>query len=587
MKTTSSNDSHLIAKSQNKRNTFFDQVLSEVTLSSDHFIIKAPAGSGKTHAYTKLLIDLPGHHEIFVPSLRLAKEVQDRINILAGKRQALAIEGRSSENCKRFELAETIGKMGVTVYQHLCRQETEDPEVPITCNHYHSCPYLQQFQSEEPIRIKPHAYLTTDRLRLEADWSKEIRTSVIDERVWPDFVRSKNIMLDDLVSDQDSVEIKSLKSEVAQAIIERKDVLSCVTASLEEVTLMKQSLKREAPATLFHPQTHIDVMRKALGEVRRADPTYRLLKSIETDLANSRTVSDSIEIVRGGLRMHYLKRLGKGQAKGRLILFDADASKRLNEKIFGKMFEFREIEVERNIEVVQVSDKTFSKLSLFPLEKSTGAERQRKLSRFGYEVFEYLRTVATTETLIVGYMELAGLLRATRTPGDDLGGIEHFGALRGIDEHKGRETVIVVGRNQPCDRDLYNIARAFCGADQQAIIFRPALSPGQMPTGPEPDERVQEILEQIREAETMQAIARLRDIQSNYPKKVILLSSMPLPGIESSPTTWAELLEDAGIVTEKETKKALALKLRESKKTMREIVETTGVSERTVRRWIK
>jgi len=431
----------------------------------------------------------------------------------------------------------------------------------------------------------------TDRIKLESDWAKEIRSSVIDERVWPEVVRVRQVSLEDLVSDQDSQGIKKLKGEVAQSIIEKKDILSSITASLEEVTAMRKSLQRQAPDTLFHPQSSPDTIRKALEEIKRSDPTYILLKLIETDISNGRTHSDAIEVVKGGLRLHYLKKIGKGQVKGRILIFDADASKRLNERIFQRNFEYREIKVPRHLEVLQVSDRTFSRVSLFPLAKASGEEkRQRKMSRFGYEVFEYLRTVATPETLVVSYKELADLLRETRQPGDDLGGVEHFGALRGIDEHKGRETVIVVGRNQPSDRDLASYARCFYGQDQDPLVFRPSLEPGQMPTGPEPDERIQELLEQIREAESMQALARLRDVQSDTPKKVILLSSLPLPGLEIESVTWKELREEAGIERkrspEKEAKRTLARKLKAEGQTVGEIAVAVGVSDRTIQRWI-
>ena len=63
-----------------------------------------------------------------------------------------------------------------------------------------------------------------------------------------------------------------------------------------------------------------------------------------------------------------------------------------------------------------------------------------------------------------------------------------------------------------------------------------------------PDRRVQAVVEQVREAEMVQAIDRLRLIHSEREKTVVILCNIPLDLPVDELVTWRELVGDGRLV---------------------------------------
>jgi hypothetical protein len=131
--------------------------------------------------------------------------------------------------------------------------------------------------------------------------------------------------------------------------------------------------------------------------------------------------------------------------------------------------------------------------------------------------------------------------------------LAHFGALRGVDLYKDFDTVLVIGRNEPSVQAVQDLARAmfYDAAVPLQLTDRWILQPRayQLKSEPEgvdvdshPDSRVQAILIQIRESESLQAIDRLRLIHCTEPKLVVLLSNIPLDLEVDALFTWEELM---------------------------------------------
>ena len=70
-------------------------------------------------------------------------------------------------------------------------------------------------------------------------------------------------------------------------------------------------------------------------------------------------------------------------------------------------------------------------------------------------------------------------------------------------------------------------------------------SPRQARVRVHPDRRVQAVVEQIREAETLHAIDRLRLIHSTREKTVVILCNIPLNIPVDELVTWRELVGDS------------------------------------------
>ena len=141
--------------------------------------------------------------------------------------------------------------------------------------------------------------------------------------------------------------------------------------------------------------------------------------------------------------------------------------------------------------------------------------------------------------------------------------IAHFGSIRGTNEFEDHDVVIILGREQPSVGDAERRAMAIWYDTKEPIR---CINPGAkgevqypyrvrhrtLPDGSRrpvkvrvhPDRRVQAVIEQVREAEMVQAIDRLRLIHSPRRKTVYVLCNIPLDIPVDALVTWRELVGD-------------------------------------------
>ena len=137
----------------------------------------------------------------------------------------------------------------------------------------------------------------------------------------------------------------------------------------------------------------------------------------------------------------------------------------------------------------------------------------------------------------------------------------HFGNLRGRDQFKHHDVAVVAGRLEPSIGELERMTRAMFGDEAGPIApgehggtrypterrrYRVAGdAAGQAVTvSVHPDPRAQVLLEQVRERELEQAVARLRLVHRNRPATVYLLTNLPLNLEIAELTTWNALARD-------------------------------------------
>jgi hypothetical protein len=134
--------------------------------------------------------------------------------------------------------------------------------------------------------------------------------------------------------------------------------------------------------------------------------------------------------------------------------------------------------------------------------------------------------------------------------------------MLGLNAFEAYSTVVLVGRLQPPVGSVEDTARCIFGDDGGGLrgldgaSFVTAETLREMQDGAlvtarvqdHPDRRVRRILHQLREAQSLQAVARLRLTAPDRPKRVVVLGNLPLPGLPVSRlTTLAALaagLED-------------------------------------------
>jgi hypothetical protein len=230
------------------------------------------------------------------------------------------------------------------------------------------------------------------------------------------------------------------------------------------------------------------------------------------------------------------------------LFIDADHQPALLSQFRGGV-ETVEIAVERQAKVHQFTDLTFSKRALL------GNDRRGELLR--EEVKGFVQSVAQHgQTLLV----CSKAIRCAMT--GELDGsvpqdcawqgvtVTHFGTIRGVNHYENYTNVIILGREQPSTEALEQQARALWWDAESALELVEMTANGSKPYGEQfrghrtadgcglagrvqihPDDRVQLVLEQIREAESVQAIDRLRLLRPNSvagERQVFVLSSVPL-----------------------------------------------------------
>ena len=225
----------------------------------------------------------------------------------------------------------------------------------------------------------------------------------------------------------------------------------------------------------------------------------------------------------------------------------------------------------RNVELVQCYDRTGSAQTM------KGERRRDEVFNAALDMADRLtETVAgdpSRRPLLVvqkavedafreaGIVPAVGDPNATRHPFD----VAHFGALRGRDGWKAAAGIIVAGRIEPSPYDIEAMARgiwfaapeplAFLAPDEDGRTMLPKRDEIVQPREGEaravavsyhPDERADRVLRQVREAELMQAIARVRPIHrgADVPCQIVVLSNVPLPVEVDRLAAWAEIVPD-------------------------------------------
>jgi hypothetical protein len=210
----------------------------------------------------------------------------------------------------------------------------------------------------------------------------------------------------------------------------------------------------------------------------------------------------------------------------------------------------RRFPVPRDAEVIQVRGKVFSRQSLTGTSKygsPISATRTAAAERLRDEVISLLRMLSG-EVLLVTYKAVEELLQPLLP---STVRVTHFGALRGLNTYEAYETVVALGRQQPSAQTVEALARPFAADDDEPLFTFGGYvqqcrarrlrdgSPSIEVVQVHPDPRCQELLEQVREAEIVQAIDRVRPIFNH--RKVFVLNNLPLDLTVDRAMTWSEL----------------------------------------------
>jgi hypothetical protein len=267
-----------------------------------------------------------------------------------------------------------------------------------------------------------------------------------------------------------------------------------------------------------------------------------------------------------------------------IIFIDANAHKAVLEQ-FVESVDVVEIAAQRKATIHQFTDRSFSKTKLLSADGELLAQ-----------VKEFIAGVALKGTTLVACTKSVKVAICGDSNTYEGTSFVNFGNLRGLNDYATFNNVIILGREQPAASGMSDQARAmWWGSDEplrvlqdksgsQPYTIEPrgyrGIQRGSVQVQVHPDWRAQLLLEQVREAESEQALDRLRLLRGEgKQRQVYILSNVPLNVTVNYGWSWKqyqkslEVLRACSWVVPKKTKDLMAL--------------IPEISERTAREWLK
>jgi putative DNA primase/helicase len=209
----------------------------------------------------------------------------------------------------------------------------------------------------------------------------------------------------------------------------------------------------------------------------------------------------------------------------------------------------------------QITDRRISKASFVPNEKAS--PKDQRTQRNNLERVRRLLEVRSREVwpgklLVICQLDLEMALINTRKVPQNVE-LQHFKNHSGENKWRDVPGLMTIGRTEPGVREVERIARALFGVDIAEIepnvsgsVMWPAadgrinLRDGTsvaVQSSRHPDPHVDEIRQQICEAELMQAIGRGRgdDRTEANPLQIDILTNVPLPLVADEALAWKEI----------------------------------------------
>jgi hypothetical protein len=562
--------------------------------------IAAAAGIGKTKDVVDEILKRPALWQrniwIFVPTIELADQLAERladqfglgpqVRVMRGRNAPDPMAGPSSGSpttmCRKPEAATKAAQLGLSVFQALCANKQSGTR----CQHYGTCAYIKQWDDVPGVRIFASEYLHLPKpLSLPAP-----DLVIVDESVVSTLTGELSFGLDRLSEAALQVSVGGLDSgdEIIEALRQVREGLESGGPLLSEIRkrIGQKQLRSAASALGKKVALSADVapdmdqaeaLRRLDGlEASERPKLVRLLRQLSREYSMARDECHSVALQRnahvsieGNLEQQarvrvWWRRKPRLRKSVPLLLIDADADHEINTKLFGAPLDHVPIAVERKATVTQCYTSRFSKSSLLAYDgaPTTGIESAEARLAGVKEVIR--RLAAVRKILVVCPLpvrraitgELEGKLPISATWEGAV--ISHFGRIRGVDDWKDFDGVIVVGAEQPPPDAVEATARAIWFDDPA-----PLLLPGEYDTSvrgyrlrsgacagvrirhsEHPDHRVQRVLELHRERGSAQAIDRLRLVHAETSKEVLILSNLPLDITIDGLKTWNEIQAD-------------------------------------------
>lgn len=531
-------------------------------------VVGLPAGAGKTTAFAEKIAhaNKAWRIEVYAPTHALAIEWKNLIQNFNPKCRVQVIGGRNHQTpggkplCSRYKIAAQISKAGQSVYTRLCRTSGGDQ-----CQFYGECPYIEQFYGAN-VYIYTHAYLPLDRGLLDARVPELV---VIDEAFFSVCLQKFEFDISLLQHNALPAVAVSICADIAANLQSGASLHPTISRTRKRGGGLRaaiEALRSSAPRPLpIHTDQQVA---QKLQSAPNFEPVACLLEHLAQAFANKQVLqSVRYENATGLITVNHrrditrFKPKSKSHKKPMIYLLDATTSRVITEVFFSGAG-YKDTRVRRNAFVVQCRSTKCSTKSLDPARNSTPQSKSEAIKKlFEVQLLIDELSQGNKKVLVVGPTAITG------NPANNLSplvtvplhcALAHFAALRGVDAWKEFDTVLVVGRNQPSTEAVEDMARSLFYDNprplklsgswtSEARGYRLGFGAEGIEVDVHLDRRVQAVLEQLRESESLQAIDRLRLIFCTEPKLVVLLSNVPLDIDVDALLSWDEIVHGSRI----------------------------------------
>ena len=529
--------------------------------------IRATAGLGKTRSVIKQLLayKLLEHGDVhyYVPNHRLSSELEadlddeltldlprndavlKRARVIYGRAQ---IDGTGNHMCRKAKVAKAVSDAGGNLFKLLCDNGSAQ------CEFFNSCAYLNQLDEVDGLPNDMKAMLTEVKVMSHEHLfyrTKErfLQPSlvVIDESFVKNPLDELEIPIADVLrfADPDShiAAVGNLLLHGAENLLDKLRAQMTSHDLLEELEEYESVQGSAFTALRIDDPLH---KQQQVVEKLHTNKTPTLIRTLAYEMQTS-SRAESNAIVVDGQYVSVLRRKQLNLPDVPTLLIDADANPDLLKQFFGCDVPVEDISVERQAEVIQFKDKTFS----------AGATKDG--STLAQQAAKFIEGVADTgQTLVVSNKDTKAWFQAQNIPNVTF---DHFNNLRGVNLYKDYQNIVIVGRNEPSAIALEKLARGLWYDAEEPFRLLDDRS-GNYPLVPEkrgyrlrdghgssitqvhPYWRCQALLEQMRESESTQAIDRLRLLRPHsegLQRRVFILCSVPLDVTVDHLESWSGL----------------------------------------------
>jgi hypothetical protein len=472
--------------------------------------------------------------------------------------------------CEKADLAKQVAKLGLPVSTTLCKSGKK------TCQFYDSCGYQRQFgykdfeerleaafpdfnkeMSEVKVMAHNHLFLNTKgRMR-------KPKLVIVDEAFWQTGIDET------LVSPTDLLTInKPISRFICQTLVshEAPPLLKALRdAGYDEWQLEAEAeeIEREVAVKVdIKPDMATSEQGKRLSLSAYVVKAHILMKHLSAELG--RVDRDESHVVRfepesndkknkkaGQLVMTTRKHLNVDSTTP-IIFIDANAQKEVLEQ-FVESVDVVEIPAQRKATIHQFTDRSFGKNKLLSADGELLSQ-----------VKEFIAGVASKGSTLVACTKAVKTAICGDGDSYEAASFVNFSNLRGLNDYASFDNVLVLGREQPAASGMSDQARAMWWDSEEPLRglqdksgnlpytneprgYR-GIQRGSVQVRVHPDWRAQLLLEQVREAESEQALDRLRLLRGEgKQRQVYVLSNVPLNVTVDFGWSWKQYQDLVGM----------------------------------------